>query len=215
MTEETVFRCILHLDRQCDGARSEDGRGFNGMDTNYGKSLARQIRARNSQSGALSAKQLEVACRMLRTYSKQLKHILGREPLAFHDGGLVEARRLAEIKAVEGVPYYRGTVVGDTLEFVCQRRDLNDDFDMAKGFFKAVGCQWKPQNVTGPEKARWVIRIDKLVKLNWKAQMPACIELDPAAERKLAPAPRNISYPPIAEGTRQYQLEAILMMREG
>lgn len=215
MTEETVFRCILHLDRQCDGASSEDGRGFNRMDTNFGKALAKQIRARDSQSGALSAKQLEVACRMLRTYSKQLRHILGREPMAFHDGGLVEAKRLAEVKAVEGVPYYRGSVVGETLEFVCQRRNLVNDFEMAKGFFKAVGASWKPQDVTGPEKARWVIRIDKLAKVNWKAQMPDCIELDQAAQRKLAPAPRNISYPPVAEGTRQYQLEAILMMREG
>lgn len=213
MTEDTVFRCLLHLDRQCDGASSEDGRGFNRMDTVYGKSLAKQIRAKNSASGCLTSRQLEVACRMLKTYSKQLRPILGREPLDFHDGGLVEAKRLAELKAAEGVPYYRASIVKDTLEFVCQRRPLENDFDMAKGFFKAVGASWKPQDVPGPDKARWIIRVDKLSKLNWKAQLPDCIELDEAAKRKLSPPPAVLKYPKIAEGTRNYQLEAIIMMR--
>jgi SNF2 family DNA or RNA helicase len=59
---------ILFLADRCDGAREQDGRGFNGRDTRFGRSIAEQIRAGRS----LSANQTMAAGRMLNTYKSQL-----------------------------------------------------------------------------------------------------------------------------------------------
>ena len=50
-------RAILYLDSRCDGCETEDGRGFNGCDTNFGKWLAGKLRIGESllQSHAVKA----------------------------------------------------------------------------------------------------------------------------------------------------------------
>lgn len=60
----TVLQALQALSRVCDGAHQEDGCGFNGHDTNFGKSLALQ--------SSLSAKQEFAALKMLRKYRRQL-----------------------------------------------------------------------------------------------------------------------------------------------
>jgi SWI/SNF-related matrix-associated actin-dependent regulator 1 of chromatin subfamily A len=57
---EAIHAALQHLAAVCDGAVSEDERGFNGLDTNFGKSLAASPR--------LSIKQAVVAKKLLAKY---------------------------------------------------------------------------------------------------------------------------------------------------
>lgn len=59
---------LLYLAGQCDGAHDQDGVGFNGLDSEFGHSLARSAKA-----GNLTPKQEFEACKMLRKYWRQLK----------------------------------------------------------------------------------------------------------------------------------------------
>lgn len=63
---EQIRQAIVFLANRCDGAVTNDGVGYCGTDTNYGKSLARQI----LNDVKLSPKQLETALKMLRKYEK-------------------------------------------------------------------------------------------------------------------------------------------------
>lgn len=60
---------LLALSGVCDGAHSQDGQGFNGTDSQFGKSLAKQV----NEGKRLSRKQAENAVKILKKYSKQLK----------------------------------------------------------------------------------------------------------------------------------------------
>lgn len=64
-----IQNAILHLDQVCDGAQAQDSVGFNGVDSNFGKSLAHQIRSGRT----LTDKQLHYAHKMLTRYAKQLE----------------------------------------------------------------------------------------------------------------------------------------------
>lgn len=66
--EDNIAKAIVYLADRCDGARTNDGQGFNGRDTEFGHSLARQIKAGRT----LSPKQRTAATKMLETYKKQL-----------------------------------------------------------------------------------------------------------------------------------------------
>jgi len=59
-----VHQCLRILAGVCDGAIAQDGRGFNGRDTDFGKSLAAQ--------GYLTPRQALAGQKMLRTYHRQL-----------------------------------------------------------------------------------------------------------------------------------------------
>ena len=59
--ENTIQAALLALSGRCDGASTQDRQGFNGRDTEFGKSLAAQI----SAGRALSFKQLIAAHKML------------------------------------------------------------------------------------------------------------------------------------------------------
>jgi Rad3-related DNA helicase len=61
-------KALIYLAGRCDGAIKQDGKGFNGRDTEFGHSLARQIKTGKT----LSPKQRSAATRMLGTYKKQL-----------------------------------------------------------------------------------------------------------------------------------------------
>ena len=63
--QHTVLDALRALANVCDGARNQDGIGFNGSDTAFGKSLARQ--------NALSARQESAARKMLIKYRSQLE----------------------------------------------------------------------------------------------------------------------------------------------
>lgn len=65
-----IANALLYLASRCDGAVEDDGTGFNGRDSQYGKSLALQV-----ESGrALSRPQQTKALKMLKTYANtQLK----------------------------------------------------------------------------------------------------------------------------------------------
>lgn len=65
---DTIRKALLHLAGLCDGAHDQDGVGFNGLDAEFGHSLARQ-----AQQHSLSSKQELQACKMMRKYWRQLK----------------------------------------------------------------------------------------------------------------------------------------------
>lgn len=62
-------KALIYLAGRCDGAIKQDGKGFNGRDTEFGHSLADQI----LRGRTLSPKQRSVAERMIKTYKKQLE----------------------------------------------------------------------------------------------------------------------------------------------
>ncbi len=64
-TQDILMNAVSALASVCDGARSEDGMGFNGTDTLFGKSL--------SQQPSWSPLQRRLAWEMLRKYTKQLQ----------------------------------------------------------------------------------------------------------------------------------------------
>lgn len=67
---EQVKSALLILAGVCDGATKRDNVGFNGTDSNFGRSLARQVK----EELDLTPKQLESACKMLQKYKlTQLK----------------------------------------------------------------------------------------------------------------------------------------------
>ena len=65
-TEEIIYTAICNLASTCDGARRQDGTGFNAFDSDFGKSLAMQPFSFWSQA------QKNAAYKMLRKYKKQL-----------------------------------------------------------------------------------------------------------------------------------------------
>jgi hypothetical protein len=62
-----LVAAVQAVSRRCDGASSNDGQGFNGTDTKYGKALA------NSPAEVWSDDVQYRAWKMLRKYAKQLK----------------------------------------------------------------------------------------------------------------------------------------------
>ena len=66
---EILTNALTTLAERCDGARDDDGVGFNGRDTHFGKSLAQQVAAGRH----LSEKQAFAAIKMLQTYRTQLQ----------------------------------------------------------------------------------------------------------------------------------------------
>lgn len=63
---ESIKKALVILASRCDGANTEDGAGFNKLDSGFGKSLAGQVKA----GVTLSEKQLLVALKMIRKYEK-------------------------------------------------------------------------------------------------------------------------------------------------
>jgi SNF2 family DNA or RNA helicase len=61
---EALESALLTLDENCDGARTRDGIGFNGTDTQFGRSLASQIR----DGKTLSIRQQESAISIVQKY---------------------------------------------------------------------------------------------------------------------------------------------------
>ena len=61
---EQILSALQFLSARCDGAHELDGQGFNGMDSDFGKSLA--------LNADLTPRQAAAALKMLRKYRKQL-----------------------------------------------------------------------------------------------------------------------------------------------
>lgn len=68
-TDRRIERALCYLSDRCDGARTEDGAGFNGADTRFGKWLAGRIQQRK----AILKTHAQTALKMLQKYSKQLE----------------------------------------------------------------------------------------------------------------------------------------------
>lgn len=66
---EIINQALAFLSGQCDGAQNQDGVGFNGVDSEYGHSLAQVVKTGKS----LSPKQEYAAWRMCRKYWRQLR----------------------------------------------------------------------------------------------------------------------------------------------
>jgi len=213
MTERELFNAIVYLADRCDGASAEDGKGFNKCDSCFGRSLASQIKAKKFETGCLSPKQIKAGAMMIKTYSRQIGHIV--TDFTYDDPEAEEAKRQKE-QAASALPYYRGMLVGERIEFCCQRWGSDAEYNQARSFFRDhIKARWLPANKTGPEKARWVVYVDSVERMEgWRKLIPPSFTLDPAiaqAPEKEAPTP--VIYSDIINGTREYQVEAILAMR--
>lgn len=67
--DRRLEQAILYLAGRCDGANSEDGQGFNKLDTGFGRWLANRIESKQP----LISVHAEAALKMLAKYSKQLE----------------------------------------------------------------------------------------------------------------------------------------------
>lgn len=67
---QILTNALQHLSSVCDGANAKDGMGFNGRDTNFGRSLAAQ-----SETRTLTPRQQAAAINMLQTYREQLSTV--------------------------------------------------------------------------------------------------------------------------------------------
>jgi SNF2 family DNA or RNA helicase len=63
LCDRTLEQAITFLARRCDGARTEDGVGFNGCDARFGHWLASQIEAGKPLSMAIAHKAYEIICK--------------------------------------------------------------------------------------------------------------------------------------------------------
>lgn len=66
---QTISAALLALSGQCDGAKENDGVGFNGVDASFGNSLADVV----ARGKALTPRQQRQAWEMCRKYWRQLK----------------------------------------------------------------------------------------------------------------------------------------------
>lgn len=64
-----LIDALNHLSSVCDGANELDGQGFNGRDTDIGKSLAKWGR----EKGFLTVNQRHIAKKLVWRYRKQLE----------------------------------------------------------------------------------------------------------------------------------------------
>lgn len=113
----TIESALLALDSVCDGAQSDDGHGYNGRDSGFGKSLAAQIR----DGRTLSVGQNWAAYKMLRTYRRQLG-----------DYGI----DYEQIPPPPEVPLGTGVFVGNQRHFFDQAID-----DAGEERFESVGAK--------------------------------------------------------------------------
>ena len=67
--DDRIEKALIYLSERCDGARNEDGQGFNRLDANFGHMLAQR-----AGNGMLSAKMAKTALKLLKKYSGQLGH---------------------------------------------------------------------------------------------------------------------------------------------
>jgi hypothetical protein len=95
----TIEECVTYLSGRCDGAQSEDGRGFNGGDAGFGKSIAALI----AGGGRLTEGQARSSLRMIQKYRKQLE-----------DGGLICPSEMPSLGA-STPPVTRSTSVQKSL----------------------------------------------------------------------------------------------------
>lgn len=89
---DRVEKAIVALAERCDGAVDDDGKGFNGRDTRFGKSLAQQI----AQGRKLTDNQLTAAVKMLQTYRNQLAGIGCWIPTVLEFSGVKPATKIVE-----------------------------------------------------------------------------------------------------------------------
>lgn len=79
---ELIQQAVKYLASVCDGACTRDGQGFNGVDSNFGKSLATQE--------TWTVRQTEAAIKMLKKYKGQLQNA-GIDTGVLFDGNPVQA----------------------------------------------------------------------------------------------------------------------------
>jgi SNF2 family DNA or RNA helicase len=65
---DQLSSALVFLSDRCDGAIEDDGKGFNGGDSNFGKSLAAQIKSGRK----LTERQAAAGCRLVAKYAAQL-----------------------------------------------------------------------------------------------------------------------------------------------
>ena len=79
MNEMKAYECLKFMIARCDGAKSEDGQGFNRSERDFARSLHEQLLRKGGFSGSLSEKQLVSLVRMLSLYKGQLAGLVDKD----------------------------------------------------------------------------------------------------------------------------------------
>lgn len=214
MNEMKAYQCLKFMIGCCDGARTEDGIGFNRADGGFARSLHEQLMRKGGFSGSLSEKQLASLVRMLSLYKGQLAGLVDKEEdWTFFDPEFSQAKAVAAAAPVG--PFYRSCVTNNRVVFTCQRKGTNVEFEASLSFFKGVSARYKSYpNIVGPEKATWSIAVVDLMRCPaWRLQLPTCIEVSDSVAAVVNREDAPVRFRPISEGSRPYQIEAILELR--
>lgn len=123
-SRETIIAAVIAVAARCDGAKDEDGVGFNGQDALFGKRLA--ALAEVAPEAVTEAMVGEAATMLVKYCDTQVATYLGADVAAEVKGhGLTAARNaLARqdarraLQSAQGVLSRRVTVEGDSLVFV-------------------------------------------------------------------------------------------------
>lgn len=131
-TPSALIAAIVTLADACDGARTEDGVGFNGGDTAFGRSLAAQIR----DGRPLTANQARAAAKMLPKYAAQLAA-----------AGISVAAVAVDAAAVEAAAEKRAAParrVDAALDAAGARIEIRAPFAMKDAIKALPGARWNP-----------------------------------------------------------------------
>lgn len=170
--KEQVKQALLYLSGRCDGAIVEDGVGFNGTDSRFGKDLADKI----LKNVELSQKQYEVAFKMLRKYEKSQLSEAG-----LHLPTLNELQ--LELSSVKQLNQHSRREI----KLVDDRVILKFDFDQnVYNIVKSIGGgKFNPDDKswTFPD-SKLDILLEKLIPLGFKPSQEILVHLELLDEEK-------------------------------
>jgi superfamily II DNA or RNA helicase len=187
--------CLRFMDSRCDGAFEEDGMGFNGTDTNFGKSLAK--------SGIFTLKQAKCAHKMLIKYKNQLAGG-GLEVPLVSDWSVYEkeeeVRKIEIRKEVELKPFDFNTLTWTPDKFVETRNGPH----YVKNTFLPTYCPdfWNLWNIKKDELKSQGYTIFKEGNL-WKLTKWTKVEVKPEVEKVSEYKIKN------PKGLLNYQIPAV------
>ncbi len=87
-----IYNCQTIDEKSTQSTSIDNGMGFNGLDAQFGSSLAVQYLER----GSLSTKQIACARKMIQKYAIQLLRIAQAKQLAQNEKDLLEVQRIAD-----------------------------------------------------------------------------------------------------------------------
>jgi superfamily II DNA or RNA helicase len=156
----TIERAIAYLDSQCDGCETEDGRGFNGSDTGFGKWLAKRLRAGDPLLQNHAVRAYKMLQKYKRTQLKPAGIILPEwEEIAEHYPDQVTFKKV--INGELCIPQRRIEVRGENLA-VFTPYDVSGQFQLIARTFKGT---FNYKKLGGDDSWRFSLDLETISKV--------------------------------------------------